>query len=123
MNGAQWSYVTFVAMHRSRLLSCLSVGLFACIATQAAIAINYVPSAIRQTFQFRGGIIGSLHNKDFNDYSSSQDSVSYLFGSAFWGAQLTGLMVWASVAFLMLMFVWDVSSATDRTVYVKRAAG
>jgi hypothetical protein len=106
--------VTFLRCIGSRLLSCLSVGLCACITAQAAIAINYMPSAIRQTFQFRGGIIDSLHNKDFNDYRSSQDSVNYLFGSALWGAQLTGLMVWASVAFLMLMFVWDVSSTTDR---------
>jgi hypothetical protein len=97
-------------------MSCLSVGLFACITAQATIAINYIPSAIRQTFQFRCGILGSLHNKDFNDYRSSQDSVDYLFGSAFWGAQLTGLIVWAGVAAIMLLFVWDVSSLYRKNV-------
>jgi hypothetical protein len=98
----------------------LSVGLFACIAAQAAIAINYIPSAIRQTLQFRGGVLGSLYNKDFNEYRSSQDSVDYLFGSAFWGAQLTGLIVWAVVAFIMLLYVWDVSCFYRERVKSKR---
>lgn len=58
---------------------------------------------------FRGGVLGSLHCKSFKDYRSSHDSVAHLFGSALWGAQLMGLIVWAAVAGIMLFFLWGVS--------------
>jgi uncharacterized membrane protein len=104
------------------LLSCLSIGLCACIAVQAAIAINYIPSTIRQMCQFQGGVLGSLHNKDFHDYQSSQDSVDYLFRSAFWGTQLMGLIVWAAVTLLMLLYMWHVSSLHHERVTSKRSS-
>ena len=89
-------------------IACLTVGIAAGVCAQLAAAINYIPSAIKQTLMFRGGVLGSLHDDDFSQYRGEPDAVGYLIGSALWGEQLTGVIVWLIITIIMVLLVWEV---------------
>lgn len=92
-------YETFLADYapeKWRII--LPIGIaFACAEFNALkLASCYIPSSVKTTLNFRHGVIGSLHDDEFQKLRTNVDENSFIFGAMFWGC-------WLSSAFIMII--------------------
>lgn len=86
------------------------VALLACLIT----TILYIPSALTTVLRFRSGVFGSLRDRSFQKYRFAQDSSTFLFGSSIWGLLFTGVICWAVVSGVSILFVLEVCESIPR---------
>jgi hypothetical protein len=68
----------------------------------------YIPSSIGTILKFRSGLLGSLHDKEFNLYRFALDETTMLFGAAIWGALSTAIVMWSLAGLVALAAVYEV---------------
>lgn len=67
---------------------------FACAEFNALkLASCYIPSSVKTTLNFRHGVLGSLHDDEFQKLRTSVDGNSFLFGAMFWGCLLSSAFI------------------------------
>mmetsp|Transcript_6580 Transcript_6580/g.14884 ORF Transcript_6580/g.14884 Transcript_6580/m.14884 type:complete len:982 (+) Transcript_6580:198-3143(+) len=78
---------------------------FACAEFNALkLASCYIPSSVKTTLNFRHGVIGSLHDDEFQKLRSSVDENSFIFGAMFWGCLLSSSFI-LIITFLIVSLI------------------
>lgn len=87
------SFLVNIAPEKWRILVPLALSF--CVAEFNAIrlAVSYTPSSVRTTLRFRFGILGSLHDNDFENARTTVDDVSCIFGAMFWGCLFSSAFI------------------------------
>eukprot|EP00578_Thalassiosira_sp_NH16_P024367 CAMPEP_0181084446 /NCGR_PEP_ID=MMETSP1071-20121207/4699_1 /TAXON_ID=35127 /ORGANISM="Thalassiosira sp., Strain NH16" /LENGTH=989 /DNA_ID=CAMNT_0023166179 /DNA_START=39 /DNA_END=3004 /DNA_ORIENTATION=- len=57
------------------------------------LATSYTPSSVRTTLRYRFGVIGSLHDEEFQKVRTTVDDVSLIFGGMFWGCLYSSTLI------------------------------
>mmetsp|Transcript_22716 Transcript_22716/g.46637 ORF Transcript_22716/g.46637 Transcript_22716/m.46637 type:complete len:656 (+) Transcript_22716:299-2266(+) len=76
-----------------RMIVPATIGIILGFFAATNLALTLLPSTIRTVLQFRYGCIGSLNDKVFLDYRLAVEQQSLIFGSIFWGALYTSILV------------------------------
>lgn len=87
------SFLVNIAPEKWRILVPLALSF--CVAEFNAIklAVSYTPSSVRTTLRFRFGVLGSLHDKEFENARRNVDDASFIFGAMFWGCLLSSVFI------------------------------
>lgn len=57
------------------------------------LTTSYTPSSIRTTIRYRYGVIGSLHDPEFQKVRTMVDEASLIFGAMLWGCAYSSILI------------------------------
>ncbi|CAB9513803.1 expressed unknown protein [Seminavis robusta] len=90
-----------------------SVGLAAAVVATVGIAVVFIPSFVSTVLKFRCGILTSLKGGEAFQYlRTSPNQVTWLLGSALWGAAYSGLLAGLFAGGLCFFLVWSETTTT-----------
>ena len=100
------SFLSLVAPSRWRILVPLAAAFSLAEFNAIKLATSYTPSSVRTTLKFRSGMIGSLHDPEFQRLRSAVDDSCFIFGAMFWGCLFSSTLILFTsfVIFGMLCF-------------------
>lgn len=100
------SFLSLVAPSRWRILVPLAAAFSLAEFNALKLATSYTPSSVRTTLKFRSGMIGSLHDPEFQRLRSAVDDSCFIFGAMFWGCLFSSTLILFTsfVIFGMLCF-------------------
>lgn len=91
----------------NRALFGVGCGAFFAILSILNIVACYIPSFVSNVLQFRSGAIPSLHDKTFGRYRKNVDTVTSVFGTAFWGQLFTAGFAFVIPGLISFFLVWS----------------
>lgn len=77
--------------------------------TALYLTLTYLSSVTTTIIQLRTGVIPTLKADDFEKYRVSQDTVTLLTGSMFWGTLVSSLLFGVLVAIIVFFGLWQAS--------------
>mmetsp|Transcript_21580 Transcript_21580/g.38070 ORF Transcript_21580/g.38070 Transcript_21580/m.38070 type:complete len:1026 (-) Transcript_21580:193-3270(-) len=87
------SFLVDIAPARWRILVPLALAFTLSEFNALKLATSYTPSSVRTTLNFRSGMIGSLHNQEFQKVRHRVDDASFIFGAMFWGCLFSSILI------------------------------
>lgn len=117
VQGSSWdSALVSAYVYVWEVVAGATAGLVAGLIAALSITIIYIPSFISTVLKFRGGVIGSLKDKQFIIYRYAAEQVTILFGSSFWGCFFTGAAAVILVGGIVFLIVWHVTRSVLYTI-------
>lgn len=82
-----------VPVPRWRVILPLSLAFICAEFNALMLTTSYTPSSIRTTLRLRYGVIGSLHEPEFQKVRNNVDDASFIFGAMLWGCAYSSVLI------------------------------